>query len=105
MLVILLIAIITIFTGVTLVRRNRGNHAMGAKIVLVISYLALIAQSIEAEHAAVQADTQQLAGGTNGWFGQYWTLAWMLNLLAVISLHIYLFKIRQPKSTPNHLVS
>jgi phosphotransferase system glucose/maltose/N-acetylglucosamine-specific IIC component len=105
MLIILLIAILTIFTGITLARRNRGNHALGAKIALAISYVLLIVQSIEAERAAVQADTQRLAGGTNGWFGKYWALAWILNLLAIIGLHVYLSRIRQPKDTSNSLIS
>lgn len=105
MLIIVLVAILTIFTGIALRRRTRTGRGGGTKIALAISYILLIAQSIEAERAAVRADTQRLVGGTNGWFGKWWALVWILNLLVIISLHVYLFRIRRPKDPPNPISS
>jgi hypothetical protein len=105
MAVILLLAILTVVTIIALRRRSHTTHAIGAKIALAVGYLLLIMQSVEVERAAVQADTRRLAGGTDGWFGKYWALAWILNLLAVICLHVYLFRARQSKDMPNSLIS
>jgi hypothetical protein len=102
MLIILLFVILTVFTILAL---RRKDNAPSAKVALTISYALLIIQSIEVEHAAIQADTQRLAGGTNGWFGKWWAIAWILNVLVVISLHIYLFRTRQSKDTPNSIIS
>ncbi len=86
-------------------RSGNAKHAINVKFALAISYIMLIAQSIEAEHAAVQADTQRLAGGTNGWFGKYWALAWIINLLLIVGLHAYLSHSRRSKDTSNSIIS
>jgi uncharacterized membrane protein len=99
MAVILLLSLVTIFTIVSLLRRSaiKNKQTTRTKAALLVAYATLIVQSLEIENAATQADTYGLTGGSNGWFGSWWFIVWMLNLVAIIALHVRLVRLRSAK--------
>jgi len=66
----------------------RGHDKL--KVVLVLLYIAFIAQCIDAYYSANYADEHYLVGYAVDWFGSWWLAVLLATLMAIIGLHTWL---------------
>lgn len=71
-------------------KRIKGGARLALRMALLVAYGAFIAQCIDAQYAATQADERQLNGMVVDWFGHAWLVALAINVVVIVVLHILL---------------